>query len=495
MAIPDKYKGKSFAEIANNLQSKYKDRHDPISLRGLNKDMGDLQEAQDYKKQLMAIQQQTEQLLNNPQGMQPQGQVQEQAPNMGGMPAMGGNENAQVNIPQEQTTFNREASSDYNEKFWDGGFSDTSGIRRIEPSAGISGGISMPNVDVAEVDVPSSDSSSKFDWVKASGLAMQTAPLINNIASLATLQKPEMQTARTINTDGMTAALKNFNPRENRFDKVDLNQVERGINEASGRFTQNNVNASRGNAGSFMANEMGNQLNLYRGIGDARLKAQLQDQNTAQLNAADRARVDSMNFQKASSIAQLEGTGDMFNAKMQYATDTNNAQNNAAYESEKSQLWSNLASNVANIGSSLSNINTASNTQGYGQSGEYGNMFANGGMIDPDNSDKIAIEVDYDKYFKTEEDFDKHYYKIALDKIKEAGKYNQELEDVDNIVLNTNYPDYNAYKKYNKSVTMSGNKPGNNSKKTYNQPLYNKIENTRMAQGGMVNTLKAKKKK
>jgi hypothetical protein len=384
MAIPDKYKGKSFAEIANNLQSKYKDRHDPISLRGLNKDMGDLQEAQDYKKQLMAIQQQTEQLLNNPQGMQPQGQVQEQAPNMEGMPAMGGNENAQVNIPQEQTTFNREASSDYNEKFWDGGFSDTSDVKRIETSAGISGGIVMPNVDVTGVDVPSSDSSSRPDWMGGVGLAMQTAPLIGNIASLATLQKPEMQTARTINTNGITAALKNFNPRENRFDKVDLNQVERGINEASGRFTQNNVNASRGNAGSFIANEMGNQLNLYRGIGDARLKAQLQDQNTAQLNAADRARVDNMNFQKASSIAQLEGTGDMFNAKMQYATDTTNAQNNAAYESEKAKLWSNLASNVANIGSSLSNVNTAANTQGYGQSGGYGNMFANGGEMNTD---------------------------------------------------------------------------------------------------------------
>ena len=544
MAIPNKYKGKSFAEVAKNLQATYKDRHDPISLRGLNKDMSDLQEYQDYTKQKLELEQQTQAMLDNPQGMQQQeqpAQPQMQAPQMQ-------RNSPQVNLPQEQQgTFQREASSDYNNKFDRGGPMDK--IQGLGSNFGLSDQISMVDPSqVQGVNMSQNERSQNNIFgnmnMGAIGLGLQAAPILGNIAQLASLKRAPVEQARTIDTSGLTSAIDNFKPRENRFDKVDLNQIERGINEASGRFTQNNINASNGNAGAFASNELANQSNLYRAVGDARLKGQAQDQQTAQLNAADRARVDSMNLQKATASSSIGAQGEMFNAKMEAQNDMNNLQNTAAFEGQRANLWGDMFSNIAGIGTSMFNADRSQTMTGYGILGGFKggqnamggkmNSYADGGMMGdcggpgqppcdsvigdtrvrdnegyltapkvdlydgqdmaPRKIDNTVLNIERAADLPTMNamQFEKFYTDIAVDEIKKADLYNNKISPEDNVVLHASFPNYEEYtKKYGDgSKTKSGMTPGNNSKKVYNDPFYRSIEKTRKAYGGKMSTKK-----
>ena len=77
MALPSKYKGKTFADVANEINAKYQDRYDPISLNGLNSEMGQLKEAQEQERMMqeqaqgMQGQQSPEVMTNNGMGFNP----------------------------------------------------------------------------------------------------------------------------------------------------------------------------------------------------------------------------------------------------------------------------------------------------------------------------------------------------------------------------------------------------------------------------------------
>ena len=398
MGLPDKYKGKSFAKAAKNIQDTYQDRFDPISMRGMRKTFESLKAAQEQVKAQQAPQQGQEQQ----QGQMGAPQVQ---------PVQGGQPNVDLSQAESNTPFDREASKAYNEKFAYGGnmsndYFNGGELNNVSSTPftpfDTSDGSDIFNTQIQSGDQIQLDryrsqaaakgndkdkltSQDKNKIMGGIGLALQGAPLIGNIAQLATLKKPDKETARTVNTSAMTAALDNFNPRQQNFDKIDMNQVERGITEASGRFTQNNVNASRGNAGSFVANELANQNNLYRAIGDARMKGQQSDLQVDQMNAQEVARVDAMNAQKAMTKAGISSKADMFNAQMQYRNDVNNAQNEAAYDTRKAELWGGIAGSVANIGASLGNMAKANKATGYDQFGNLSsstNSNANGGTME-----------------------------------------------------------------------------------------------------------------
>ena len=328
MALQDKYKGKSFAKVAEEINNTYKDRFDPISIRGLNSEMKSLEEAQEYVKQKQAIEANLEaeqQQQANPS--QQQGQVNP-------IPPTAGNEGIGFQPTEQEETFKREASSDYNEKFADGG--------------------------------------NMFAGGGALGLALQAAPLLIDGLQLATLKEEAPVERHTVNGD-ITSALSKFKPRESRFENIDFNNIERGITESSARFTQNNVNASRGNAGSFMANELANSANLSNAIGKARMGAQVEDRKTDQLNAAEKARVDRLNLRKNTTVAGLELNRAKFNSQVNTRADDTDAANRAAFESAKADLQSSMGTNIATIGKTLFDNARLSKLYGYDILGNYKN--------------------------------------------------------------------------------------------------------------------------
>jgi hypothetical protein len=118
--LSDRYKGKSFGEIATEIESKYKDRHDPISRRGLMAEMQSLRNEQEYQKQKQQITEQLNQTIQ--QFQQPnQQQVQEQPL----MITQDSNQGIQLPpMEEDQGQFQHASSQTYNQKFGYGGNMD-----------------------------------------------------------------------------------------------------------------------------------------------------------------------------------------------------------------------------------------------------------------------------------------------------------------------------------------------------------------------------------
>ena len=390
MAIPDKYKGKSFAEIAKEIQKQYKDRNDPISIRGLNKSMQELKASQDYQKAMM---EQQEQMQKEQAAMQMQQQTQAVLQDNA---VATGRANSPAFNPETEpsTTFNRQASSDYNGKFVYGGninkfaFGDRMQNRGITPFDEVAG-LQMPDT-LGQVNVPTSEQFSAASNLPGSntsrnqmigGLAMQGVPLVGNLIQAFNTKAAAPMQARTVDTRALTSSINNFTPRESRFDKVDMNDVERGMNEASGRFTQNNINASNGNAGAFAANELANQNNLYKSIGSARMQAQQMDQQTDQLNAAEKARVDQMKYGQIRDAANINTQVSQFNAQSQSRNDIINEQNRGVAQSAKSDFLNTALQGVASIGTTLMGAGQLGEGTGYNILGNYLNNKKYGGKM------------------------------------------------------------------------------------------------------------------
>jgi hypothetical protein len=373
-----KYAGQTFADISKDIESKYKERYDRISLKGLNAEMGKLQKEQEYTKEKMAL----EESIRNPQ--QGGKEAQMQSPEMG-VPQMDTNQGVVPQMPQQDTgTFNRAASQQYNEKFANGG----------EMNSYLTGG------EMALASSLLGSGGGNSGGGMGSGL-LRLAPTITKGILLRNLEQEDPFSRRFVNTSELDNLRQRVNvrPQQTTFRDIDMSQIERGINEQGQSFTQANRQASAGNAASFLANEQANAANRMRAIGQARMQGQQMSQKTQAMNAQERARLDNIsmstqqtNAQLAMQQAQARVQGRAQNVGLANQYDMIDMQNRQAYNSMRMQLISGIGDDIGNMGREAQQSRMVGMAHGYNYNpwtGQYNwiggdkdtNDSLNGGMI------------------------------------------------------------------------------------------------------------------
>lgn len=420
--LADKYKGKTFGEISKDIESKYKDRFDPISKRGMMAEMETLREQQEYVKEKQAIREQIQQQIaqakmmqENPemaqqmameQEMQQQ-QMQQQQMQQMQQPEMGMTSNEGVGInPMEQPDLGHSASQSYNQQFGYGGQMNYSGGGPFKSitTAPDSGNISLarqsplntvPSFNRNINDVPNmgfqnflnttaknqvEGSMKNYNQGQEQGQnfqginPMRFAPLAGNIASLAMARKPSSIKSDMEKMGYKTSIDENIGnvaPRQTQFSNIDYSGLERGIQNQARGFSATNANMSGGNAGMFMANELGNQGNVMNAITQARMQQQTGNRQTQQMNAQEQARVDSMRQQQAGMRAGIQGQ----NMQMGMNLANIDAQNTGAFNNFRIANIMGLADNIGNIGRESDMMKSIASGAGYDM---FGQFFQNG---------------------------------------------------------------------------------------------------------------------
>tara|TARA_R110000850_G_scaffold34024_1_gene92214 strand:+ start:10590 stop:11903 length:1314 start_codon:yes stop_codon:yes gene_type:complete len=408
--LSDNYKGKTFGEISKIIQDKYKDRNDSISNRGRMAEMDSLREQQETVKAKQEAQQQLQMAMQqamNPQAQQdPMQQMQGQDPM-----AMQQEPMQQLNTMQgqqglpdfgQQERASHPASQSYNEDFAYGGAmnkpmeyvegglfgspfdtltrTQSSGKESFmpinAPQRGIPGlNMTLLNSQQKELDknikngTPAISSTEGNSATKINPL--RYAPLLSNALNLITAKKPgsnksamEAMGYRTSVDEDLAGQV---TPRQTQFNNVDVSQLERGINNAGRGFTQNNTNASGGNAGMFMSNELANQGNIMDSIAKARMQSSQMDRQTQQLNAGEQARIDQFlqgqNAQRTGAQQANVGIG------MQLAD--LDARDLGAFNNNRSANMAGLMTNLGTIGKESDQMKMIGNALGYNSFGDY----------------------------------------------------------------------------------------------------------------------------
>lgn len=374
--LADKYKGKTFGEISKDIESKYKDRFDPISKRGMMAEMETLREQQEYVKEKQAIREQMEQQIaqakmmqENPemaqqmameQEMQQQ-QMQQQQMQQMQQPEMGITSNEGVGInPMEQPDLGHSASQSYNQQFGYGG------------QMNYSGGGPFKSITTMQSSGMESQINPEQNFQGIN--PMRFAPLAGNIASLAMARKPSSIKSDMEKMGYKTSIDENIGnvaPRQTQFSNIDYSGLERGIQNQARGFSATNANMSGGNAGMFMANELGNQGNVMNAITQARMQQQTGNRQTQQMNAQEQARVDSMRQQQAGMRAGIQGQ----NMQMGMNLANIDAQNTGAFNNFRIANIMGLADNIGNIGSESDMMKAIASGAGYDM---FGQFFQNG---------------------------------------------------------------------------------------------------------------------
>jgi hypothetical protein len=200
---------------------------------------------------------------------------------------------------------------------------------------------------------------------------LRYAPLASNLYNIISARKakPIEDDLRRMGYDTSiddTLATR-VNPRQTQFSNVDMSQIERGITDQARGFTGANLNASGGNSGQFMANELANQGNVMNAIANARMQAQGQDRQTQAMNAQEQARIDQFRQGQYGQLAGIQGQN--INIGTQLAD--LNARNLGAFNTNRSAQIAGLASNIGNIGKEEDQMDMIANTLGYNSFGEY----------------------------------------------------------------------------------------------------------------------------
>lgn len=351
--------GKSFADLAGEIDTKYSERYDPISMRGLKSEMTDLKDAQEVAR---AAKHESE----------------AKASNLGKILAFGGPTDPNDPLGEYADTRTGEHRSLGQVQEDDGDFTDTfyqdpeydrvSGFDKTManyfknnpvPVSGAKVSTAPPtninpNLDdnISVLGAKGTLSPEEAAGMKKSELlqqgitaqhnadgeqeggfnfdptALRYAPVVTNALNLLG-KKPEVETPH----------LNKATTTQSRFDKVDMSALERGITERGRAFTRANLSASGGNASGFLSNELASQINQLRATGEARLQASAQDTEIDKLNAAEQARVDSFD-------ANIQSE----NNRMKFATDDVNARNLAASQNIKSSALAQIGTDLGNIG-------------------------------------------------------------------------------------------------------------------------------------------------
>ena len=362
MPINKSQSGQTFAELADQISSKYSERYDPISMRGLKSEMTDLKDHQEVARakkfesdakasnmgkilafggptndndpKLVARAKEVLSSLNGTSDFSLGAITPEKLAQLDTM------SNERINnllrsIPS-QKDMNPDFSRTIKESFPDLFPSDRQdapdkiNVASDRANAGISdalnaaptelGGLEQTSRVAGEGEFPENGS---FDPTN-----LRYAPVAFNALNL--LNK---------NSETETAPVNTAAPQQTRFDKVDTSGVERGITERGRAFTQTNAAVSGGNAAGFLSNELASQINQLRATGEARLQGQVQDRQTDQLNAGEQGRVDQFN-------ANIQSE----NNRMSFATNDINARNRGASQNIKSSSLAQIGTDLGNIG-------------------------------------------------------------------------------------------------------------------------------------------------
>lgn len=380
--LSEKFKGKPFGEIAKIIESKYKDRFDPISTRGKMAEMQTLRDEQEYLKQKMEIQENLKNVLaqaRQPQQAQPQ-QMQ--------TPMMSSNEGVGVPVQQDnQGAYAYAASQSYNEQFGyggtmdygDGGLIDFGMNKFGTPDFG-----STPTTfsfSPQKNPVASTVPLAQYQGVQPGDLRsdnkseqinpLRYAPLLSNIYNIVATRKPK-STASTLAGMGVRTQIdesltNQVQPRQTQFNNIDFSNLERGTTNQARGFTGTNMNVSGGNAGQFVANELANQGNIMNAIAQARLAQQQGDQQRAQLNAAEQARIDQLLMAQAGQQQQVQAQNIGIGIQMADL----DARNQGAATQNRLANIAGLTSKLGAIGKEEDQMKMIANALGYSSFGNF----------------------------------------------------------------------------------------------------------------------------
>jgi hypothetical protein len=376
MQLPDKYKNKTFADISKEIQSKYKDRYDPISNRGKMAELNGLKQAQEQEKLKQEFKQKFAETINSlASGEQ---QTSEANAPMGSMPA----DNEGLNVPQpNMQEQGHPASQSYSQDFGDGGEFEPflpsramTGAKKKEPfSFGDLGGFGIEGSN----DFSTPETSKISDWWNSNDIGgklskggqglEKLAPMAINIGQLLSSRKPKDVRSQVGDTQLDNA--KFTAPSRTHYSKVDFAPIEKGVREQGRAFSATNRNVSGGNAGQFLANEQGNQGNMMDAIANARMQEQIQNNQVAGMNAQDKARYEQILNQQAMSRQNTEQA----NIGLGFQIEDINARNLGAYQSNKSNILSQLGENLSARNKEKMLSQGVLEALGYGVTGKYAN--------------------------------------------------------------------------------------------------------------------------
>jgi len=369
--LPDTFKGQTFGEISKNIESKYKDRFDPISRRGLMAEMGALRDEQEFQKAKQQAREQLQQLLTQQQQPQDPMQMQQGQDPMMQQPmqtpeVFASNQGVAPEIPQEDMgNFAHAASQSYNQKFAHGGNMDYGYGGQMKY---FNGG---PFDTITITPTSGMESQMQPQTSPQTNNPLRYAPIAANLLGiLNTRRAPSTQSQMRgmgFNTRVDETLANRVTPRQTQFGNVDMSQIERGIQDQARGFTGANVNVSGGQSGQFMANELANQSNVMNAIGQARMQGQMQDRQTQAMNAQEQARVESMLQQQAMQRAGIQGQN--IGIGMQMAD--LDARNEGAFNSMRMSGIQALGQNIGNIGRESDQMTMIANALGYNSFGEY----------------------------------------------------------------------------------------------------------------------------
>jgi len=228
-------KTKTFADISKDIQKKYEDRYDPISVRGLKAEMKRLRDMQEEFKTENGLQAPTD-----------------------------------------------------TEQYFLGGING-----KFEPTTDVSVSGQLANV---YNNLNSNLNSGEQPYGRD---PLMYASALGPIAALFNNKRPDpidrSEAGRFIDSGDADKV----SPRQTEFGKISMSPIERAISERARGFSGNNANSSGGQGGAFIANELANQSNILDATGNAKLQQQQSNLNVDGMNAQEQARIDAFKLSNA----------------------------------------------------------------------------------------------------------------------------------------------------------------------------------------------------
>lgn len=179
------------------------------------------------------------------------------------------------------------------------------------------------------------------DWIGDNyGNILRSAPIASNAIQLKNLEKPD-----PVSLNRMDARYKTT--------PVDERTLENRVQNEANNTTRALANASNGSIGALRSNLLGSQLQKTNALSNAYMQA------------------DQVNRQENQAAQQFNQRTDMMNLRQDTVEQQMNDQNEGAYNSMKSALQSQLATDIGNFGKEKVNMKQVAEMFGYGWDGKY----------------------------------------------------------------------------------------------------------------------------
>lgn len=329
---------KTFADISKDIQKKYKDRYDPISLKGLTSEMERLRDLQEEVKTQMepkiSPEEATQQFFN------------------------GG--------PFDKITIGRNSGYSSFPEFT---------LPNIKPDFGINANIKPFGTDPTKMNertygVSPTDNPEVVPTGTYGRDPLMYASALGPLAALMMNKKTDPidrgAAGRFVSTGA--AGVGDGTGRQTEFKDVSMSPIERALAEQGRGFSGMNAQVSGGNAGQFLSNELANQVNILGQQGQAKLGQQQMNTQIAGMNAQEQARIDQIKMQNQARNMQAE----QVNAGLALQYDEIDAMNEGAYRTNQSNAVQGIFQNLGTIGKENTQGNIILKALGYDEMGNYG---------------------------------------------------------------------------------------------------------------------------